>query len=160
MLDKAFLRLAWGYNAGLPERFVAAWGCRAIYNDDGLIDIVPDSQDWLGRDADRKVLLAVLRRSGWQATVRNRIPKLQPDVVEEFVAYDDGAVVVKVNTNASYGYLYVVAYARGQGNGERDPGAGRCQATQLVGPGHVGDQRPPRRHPLSSSSSSDASGPP
>lgn len=105
--------LSFGYNAGLPEGKATAWGCRAIVDSTGHVDVPPDRQSAIGPRADE--LLDHLNshvRGAW----RERAAELLRNGVmnggnsAEFLLYDDPVVMVKGNTNASHGYLYVCAY--------------------------------------------------
>lgn len=110
VLSKDLNRLSWGYNAGLPERFTAAWGARAIYNGDGFVDVVPDKTDRLGSEACISLLTTRLIDAPWREAIRDLDPKPRPSAAAEFTVYDKRGLVVKVNTLASYGHLHVVAY--------------------------------------------------
>lgn len=109
-LSKDLNRLSWGYNAGLPERFTAAWGARAIYHGDGFVDVVPDRTDRLGSETCVSLLTTRLMDAPWREAIRDLDRKPRPNVAEEFTVYDRRGLAVKVNTLASYGYLHVVAY--------------------------------------------------
>jgi hypothetical protein len=110
-LSKYTHRLGYGYNAGLPERFRAAWGARAILGLCNSVDLVHNRQDTLGPEDQVSYLLDQLNGSvnkEWTANVADL--DIRADRAEEFTVYDKDGLVVKVNALASYGYLYVVAY--------------------------------------------------
>jgi hypothetical protein len=108
-------QLRFGYNGGLPDSVTTAWGCRAIVNPEGTVDVVSDRTDLFGPRAD--VLAAKLddlmaRDTNWryQAQVAFRIGVLHVGTDGEALLWDDGTVVIKANPKASHGYLYVCAY--------------------------------------------------
>jgi hypothetical protein len=56
-LSKYTHRLGYGYNAGLPDRFSAASGARAILGSGNSVDLVHNRQDTLGPDDQVSYLL-------------------------------------------------------------------------------------------------------
>jgi len=110
-------KLGFGYNQGLPEGVKAAWGCRAIVNQDGLVDVVYNRQDADGSDEERAALLDYLNttvKGAWVERAREllRSYEMRTREAQEFVLFEDDVIVVKGNTNASAGYLYVCAYRK------------------------------------------------
>lgn len=110
--------LTFGYNAGLPAGTATAWGCRAIIDPDGHVDVPHDRQEAVGPRTD--ALLDHLNyhvRGAWRdrATelLRNGVMTLANPA--EFVLYEDGLVMIKGNTKGSHGYLYVCAYLLNEG---------------------------------------------
>jgi hypothetical protein len=109
--------LGWGYDRGLPdEPFTAAWGCRAIVTQGGLVDVLPDRQSWRGDDAAIDALLAKLNGGlniKWKDETAGlfRGCDMSTGTAEEFTLLDEDGVVVKANTMGSGGYLYVCAYS-------------------------------------------------
>jgi hypothetical protein len=107
-------QLSFGYNKGVPDGILTAWGCRAVISSDNHIDIVWDRTSVAGPDGDVNLLLecleAIDRR--WQDTASHLLATGQMSARDsrEHVLYDDGFLVVKANTNASSGYLYACAY--------------------------------------------------
>jgi hypothetical protein len=105
--------LTFGYNRGLPPGTATAWGCRAIIDQGGLVDVPPDRQSAAGPRVD--TLLDHLNqhvRGAWRERaaelLRNGV--MSTRTAAEFVLYQDSKVMIKGDTNASAGYLYVCAY--------------------------------------------------
>ena len=114
-------RLAFGYNAGLPEGCAKAWGARWIWP----ADQVAGRTDWLGTPEETQQLMDWLNGSpdgGLACRVEHaqhearRLAggyELTGSEVREVTLYEDETGVIKANPNKSYGYLYVVAYLKG-----------------------------------------------
>ncbi|TDQ01269.1 hypothetical protein [Labedaea rhizosphaerae] len=105
--------LAWGYQAGVPAGTTTAWGCRAIVDASGHLDVPPDRQSAVGPRTD--ALLDHLHhhvRGAWRERaaelLRNGV--MNTRTATELVLYQDGVVMIKGNTKGSGGYLYVCAY--------------------------------------------------
>ena len=104
-------RLAWGLQPDVP--CVAAWGARAILQDDwrgGLnIDILHDRQDTTGPKPDLHRLCEWCNHTGLPI-LRKRIKELgiQPRDRTLVVVERPGLRLI-ANPNASYGYLYICA---------------------------------------------------
>lgn len=102
-----------GYNRGLPAGTDTAWGCRAVVDQDGLVDVPPDRTDLVGPHRGQ---LADHLGGHVGAVWRDRASELlrtgvmHPRRAGEFVLYKDRTVVIKGNTLASDGHLYVCAY--------------------------------------------------
>lgn len=107
-------QLIFGYNKGVPDGVLIAWGCRAVITSDNQIDIVWDRTSVAGPDGDVNLLLECLDAIGsrWQDKASQLLATGQMSTRDscEHVLYDDGFLVVKANTNASSGYLYACAY--------------------------------------------------
>lgn len=111
--ERPVVKLTFGYNRGLPPGTATAWGCRAIIDQDGLVDVSPDRQSAAGPRVD--ALLDHLNhhvRGAWRERaaelLRNGV--MSTRTAAEFVLYQDFKVMIKGDTNASAGYLYVCAY--------------------------------------------------
>lgn len=109
--------LKFGYKKGVPEDAKAAWGCRAIVTQDGMVDVVPDRVHLAGDDPDAQELLSYLMAKVEHRWIERAAKLLYTGVIHtrvagEHVLFEDDQVVVKGNTNASAGYLYVCAYMR------------------------------------------------
>jgi hypothetical protein len=111
--ERPVVNLTFGYNRGLPPGTATAWGCRAIIDQGGLVDVPPDRQSAAGPRVD--ALLDHLNhhiRGAWRERaaelLRNGV--MSTRTAAEFVLYQDGKVMIKGDTNASAGYLYVCAY--------------------------------------------------
>lgn len=107
-------RLRWGYHAGLPAEAGTAWGCRAIIDRHGWVDVLWDRSDIIGEHSDRlAALLAERYGLQWRAevTLMLRDGRLSTREDREVILVDD-EVIVKANPMRSAGYLYVVAYLR------------------------------------------------
>ena len=113
------LNLSFGYNAGLPDSAIAAWGARFIVTQDGYVDFVWDRTDAVGDSSDREALFDLLE-------CRYSLDRLRADLSEglktrrigtreaaEIVFYDDDDLRVVGNSNASAGYFYVTGYRKG-----------------------------------------------
>ncbi len=110
--------LIFGLSAEVPENAPAAWGARAIQDEDQF-DLVRERQDTQAvSDTYRRVLEQVFAFRPVLEQVKENYAKLywqgklRPDKHKTEVLYEDHALVVKGNTNASYGYLYLCAYIK------------------------------------------------
>jgi hypothetical protein len=108
--------LRFGYNRGLPEGVQAAWGCRAIADESGQVDVVWDRTSTFGAEPHITMLLEHLQslptQGGWQDIARMLLRSGQLSTREdrEVMLHEDDVVVIKANPQASHGYLYVCAY--------------------------------------------------
>lgn len=107
--------LNFGYKRGVPPSVDTAWGCRALVEQSGMVDVLWDRVDLVGPDQTQ--LIEHLNHhvgSAWceraSELLRNRIMRTDRD--QEFVLYEDSTVVIKGNTQRSHGYLYACAYLR------------------------------------------------
>jgi hypothetical protein len=113
--------LRFGHNRGLPERVKAAWGCWAIADEFGQVDVVWDRTSTFGAEPHITVLLEHLRslpvRGGWQDIARMLLRSGQLSTREhrEVMRHKDDVVVIKANPQVSHGYLYVCAYFQAHG---------------------------------------------
>lgn len=113
------MKLGFGYNAGLPDTAVAAWGARLIVTQDGGVDFLADRTDAVGEDAQRHDLFDMLDKrypiKQLRADVGDRLRsgEIHTRVAEEIELYDDTDLHVVGNSNASAGYFYVTAYRKG-----------------------------------------------
>lgn len=105
-------KLAWGYNPGLPTDVGTAWGCRAIADRDGTVDLVHDRTDEFGPNTKqlRAALIEHLPNAIDEARRLLLAGVMRPNTAAEFTLHEDSALVVKANTLGSYGYLYLCAY--------------------------------------------------
>lgn len=107
--------LQFGCNQAIPDGVHTAWGARWIVKQDGYVDQVPNRQDCVGPDEERKVLLDYLN-SGAGTKARRTAAQMLADYTlrtngtETVTLYEDEKLVFKGNPQGSYGYLYVVAY--------------------------------------------------
>lgn len=107
--------LTFGYKRGVPPHVGTAWGCRALVEQSGMVDVLWDRVDLAGPD---QVQLAEHLNHHVGAAWRERASELLRAQVmrtnrdQEFVLYEDPVVVIKGNTQGSHGYLYVCAYLR------------------------------------------------
>ena len=109
--------LMYGYKPGLPDGIEVAWGARAIMMAGGALDFLPDRQDAIGPDDERRAFLDYLVSEvgdkPWERVkALHAEGAIRHDRADEHTLYEDDTVIVKANTNASYGYLYVVAYRK------------------------------------------------
>lgn len=107
------LRLAFGYNKGIPADAQAVWGARLIWPD----DLVWDRQDLVTKDeASKEVLIDWLNKIGISKMRENlRMPYtlgLHPIQDIEAVIYEDEIGKIIGNSNASAGYIYVVGWLK------------------------------------------------
>lgn len=125
--------LAFGYNAGVPERHVGAvWGARLIFPD----DLVYNRQDTAYWGGDKDAHAAEIKQlHEWlnggvlaQALDAARTCGLRGNETREATLYEDERGVVLANPQSSYGYLYVVAWFKActcsfedDGDGESGP---------------------------------------
>jgi hypothetical protein len=105
--------LRWGYRAGVPANVSTAWGCRAIVDTDGHIDVPEDRQEAIGPHVD--ALLDYLNnhvRGAWRrrASELLRGDGMRTNSGAELILHHDGLVMIKGKTIANGGYLYVCAY--------------------------------------------------
>lgn len=105
--------LTWGYQAGVPVNVSTAWGCRAIVDTDGYIDVPEDRQDAIGPHVD--ALLDHLNnhvRGAWRRRASELLngEGMRTNAGAELTLHDDGLVMIKGKTIAKGGYLYVCAY--------------------------------------------------
>lgn len=113
------MQLGFGYNAGLPDDAIAAWGARLIITQDGGVDMLWDRTDAVGPDTERGVFLALLGSRYPQEQLRSDIKdrlrsgEIQTREAAEIVLHDDAEIRVLGNSNASAGYFYVTAYRKG-----------------------------------------------
>jgi hypothetical protein len=110
--------LQFGYNGGLPQGTSTAWGCRAIVDVEGRVDVPPDRQHGVGPRID--VLLDYLNnhvRGVWRERAAEllRAGVLNPRGPSAVVLYHDDRIMIKGNTQSSGGYLYVCAYLLDEG---------------------------------------------
>jgi hypothetical protein len=129
--------LRFGYNTGLLNGTQTAWGCRAIMNQDGMMDQVLNRQDTIGPDSPCRALLSYLNEhvgGAWRerASELPRTGVMNTRAAGEFTLSEDSHVVVKGNTNGSASYLHVCAY---QKVSRRD--AGRDVARRIRDPHRV-----------------------
>ncbi|GAB3467199.1 hypothetical protein [Actinophytocola sediminis] len=120
-----------GYKRGVPVSVDTAWGCRAIVEQNGYVDVLWDREDLVGpHSAELADHLINYVRAVWcdsaSLLLRNHVMRVDRD--HEFVLYDDSTVVIKGNTLASHGYLYVCAYFRPrcEVHARRGTGTGSC----------------------------------
>lgn len=130
--------LDFGYKRGVPPHVATAWGCRAIIEQHGYVDVLWNRVDLVGPERQRLADYLTHRvRAAWceRATelLRNRVMLVNKD--GEFVLWDDSTVLVKGNTLASHGYLYVCAYFHT-----------RCEAFARKGTGYGACDEPLDRH--------------
>lgn len=115
-MDTRERRLGWGYNEGLPaEPIAAAWGCRALVTQPGIVDLVHNRQDTSGEPEAIDQLLGKLNGGlnvAWITAVSDllRNGAMQTREAVEFTVLTHDNVVIMVNTKNSGGYLYVLAY--------------------------------------------------
>jgi hypothetical protein len=107
------------YRRGLPDVAVtAAWGCRAIVNSGGMVDVLPDRQGCFGDEQAVTELIEQLNTGGlgdrWRAEASRLLVDgtLRGDTGREVELLDEDGVRVVANTNGSAGYLYVIAYVK------------------------------------------------
>lgn len=122
--------LRFGYNVGLPDGVKAAWGCRAIADAHGNVDVVWDRVDAFGDDEAKEALLTHLRDVAGTEPFDNASALLKTYAItgreaREVVLYEDDTVIVKGNTNASHGYLYACAYRKADVPSESCPVCGQ-----------------------------------
>lgn len=106
--------LTFGYTRGVPTHVGTAWGCRAIVEQSGMLDVLWDRIALAGPD---QVQLAEhlnqhLDTACARASELLRTQVMRTDRDQEFVLYEDPSVVIKGNTQRSHGYLYLCAYLR------------------------------------------------
>lgn len=111
------LKLAFGYNQGIPEDAAAVWGARLIWPN----DLLWDRQD-IARHKDQASDEALERLTTWlnskaidQMREKLRNPwdvGLWPDNDKEAVIYEDEVGKIVGNCLGSHGYVYVVAYLK------------------------------------------------
>lgn len=114
------MKLAFGYNAGLPDDALAAWGARIIVTQDGDVDIVWDRTDSVpeGNADMRRAFLDLLNEryptEALRAMIRALLQTREIDtrVAREVGLYDDDEIRVIGNSNGSGGYFYVTAYLK------------------------------------------------
>lgn len=111
-------RMVWGYAAGLPGNTATAWGCRAIVNQAGLVDVLADRVSSYGPHI--KTLNKRLMAGGQQAWVEAARRLLTDGTLvvsedREHVLYEDDDIVIKCNTLGSGEYLHVCAYPKVRG---------------------------------------------
>lgn len=105
--------LSFSYPRGVPPHVCTAWGCRALVEQSGMVDVLWDRVDLAGPD---QVQLAEHLNhhvgAAWceRASELLRTKVMRTDRDQEFVLYEDPVVVIKGNTQRSHGYLYVCAY--------------------------------------------------
>ena len=106
--------MKWGYK--VPEGVETAWGARAIFGRD-YMDLLPDRQDAIGTEENRKRLADLLNGGVLQEMQKNyagfvesrAIVKYDPD---EVVLYEDDMCMAWGNSNGSHGYFYVTAWLK------------------------------------------------
>lgn len=114
--------LTFGYNQGLPvPPATAAWGCRAIVDQGGNVDVVWDRTSTYGPDEAFNALAARLDAgagSQWRQRASELLTSGEMSTREdrEHVLVNDHGIVVKGNTYGSAGYLYVCAYLAEDGS--------------------------------------------
>ena len=106
-------RLEWGLAEAVPEDAVAAWGARAIVNQDGYVDLVPDR-------IDRKGTLAIFDRLNAEyplVELRDALRDLLASGLmntrvhsEPWVLYQSDTLTVVADTRGSAGYCYLAAW--------------------------------------------------
>lgn len=104
-----------GYHAGIPQNARAAWGCRAIVDQTGYVDVPPDRTGHYGERVERQSLyLQLSERAGnaWLARATELLSdgEMLTRTAGEHELFNDGAVTIVGNTKSSGGYLYVCAY--------------------------------------------------
>jgi hypothetical protein len=107
--------LTFGYNRGLPHGATTAWGCRAIVDPNGHLDVPPDRQAATGPRVNQLLEhLNAIVRGAWRDRAHELIVRgvMHPRHDGEFVLFQNNTVVIKGNTQRSGGYLYVCAYFR------------------------------------------------
>jgi hypothetical protein len=127
--------LTFGYTRGVPPSVDTAWGCRALVEQNGMVDALWDRVDLVGPDQtqltehlDHHVGTAWHERAS--ELLRNGVMRTDRD--EEFVLYEDSTVVIKGNTQRSHGYLYVCAYLRPRCEAFARKGTGVGSCDQLL----------------------------
>lgn len=126
--------VSFGYNNGIPDGVMVAWGARWIFPD----DMLPDRQGFQGLEtADGQYLLKWLNGGAIAKAKENvrkmhdpftyctakekknpNLPRLFRDEDKEVVLFEDERGIIKANPQASHGYLYVCAYLQ---ESERTP---------------------------------------
>lgn len=99
-----------------PPEVEVAWGARAILEEGGRIDLLPDRQSWKGEPCPKLARLVnkALPASRRRARELARQGQLDLGSSRTVVLHRDreSGLVVLANPNASYGYLYLVAWQK------------------------------------------------
>ena len=107
---------AWGAHWLLPDNWTAAWGARAIADEEfrarseqykpamHIANVLPDRQAGAGKNED----LLLLRK--WINKKLLPIKMLYDGRSEEITILDDGEFHARWTPNKSYGYIYIVAW--------------------------------------------------
>jgi hypothetical protein len=117
------LDLGYGWSAGLIPGIKAAWGARAIINQDGMVDFLADRTgaagdpalvsktiDWLNSVPSDGRALHVLGQALDAARRGLEEGRIHTREARGIVLYQDRTGAVIGNTSASAGYLYLAAY--------------------------------------------------
>jgi hypothetical protein len=129
------IMLEFGYKRGVPPSIDTAWGCRAIVEQNGYVDVLWDRVDLVGPDRARLAEhLTHHVGAAWcdSASLLLRNGVLRVDRDREFVLYKDVHVVIKGNTLGSHGYLYVCAYFHPRCPAQARGGTGTGTCGQLL----------------------------
>lgn len=97
----------------VPEQAPAYWGARAIYRD-SRIDFLPDRQDMIGDDEDRRQLRQALidAKAHDEITRFFRHTYVSPSEAAHRMIFENERVAVAASPNGSYGYLYLTAWLK------------------------------------------------
>ena len=101
------------YGLRPPEGVKAAWGARALFeeNGPGTFGLVWDRQSNLNFDQElHDELHRWLKREGFEALRQEILPLTSGEDTTVSIKSKAGKFTLQANPRASYGYLYMVAY--------------------------------------------------
>ncbi len=104
-------KLQWGLAYAVPPEATGAWGCRAIIDQNGHVDLVPDRTDQTGEEIIFDLLTREFPFGKLRETLGGllRTHQVRTTHAGRFKLYESPRLTVMGDTNGSGGYAYLAA---------------------------------------------------